>query len=95
MINEKNFLRIPLGFGDICKIYIPSVREVIEEDDFGLYKTLLVITKEEIEDAYVEKKEDVSTAPTPFEYLFQYGFKNEIQLEILKKAFWFFIREDI
>lgn len=95
MINEKIFLRVPLKFEDICKIYIPSVREVIEEDDFDLFKTLLCITKEEIEDAYTEQKQDVNTAPTPFQYLFQYGFKDEVQMGLLKKAFWFFIHEDI
>ena len=60
MISEKILLRKPVKFKNLCYIYPPSVMEVVDENNFTMYKKLLTISQEEIEDEYVEKKMDMA-----------------------------------
>ena len=98
MINEKYFLKLPKDFKNKCKIYPPSVKEVVENEYFSKYRYLLTITQEEIEDEFLNKKnenKEISTIPTPFEFLLATSYHNKEIEQIAKDAFYFFIKEPI
>jgi len=81
MINEKIFLKKPIKFKDICQIYPPTVNDMLD-DDFSFCHTLLIMTQEELEDAYIN--ENVPQIPTPFQYLLMnYHQDKEAQNKIL------------
>ena len=50
MIDSRVFLSIPLDFQDKCKIYPPSINDILSEKNFSIYKDLLCISQEDIED---------------------------------------------
>ena len=45
MIDAKIFLHYPIKFKDICKIYPPTVDDVVGDEDFFIYHSLLTITQ--------------------------------------------------
>ena len=60
MINALAFIKEPVSFFGICKIYPPTVREVlINQSLFDQYNSLLTMSHEDIEDEYIEKKKDL------------------------------------
>ena len=69
MINERIFLGYPIEFEDICKIYPPTVDDVVGNKDFGIYQSLFTMTQEELDDAYRPKEEsfDISQIRGPME----------------------------
>lgn len=95
MINTKAFLRKPIKFYDVCTVYPPSIDETIDDELFGVYRSLLTISQEELEDQIygIEGAKD-KKVPTPFEYIMIHALKKE-SAKIVKKAFQFFIKEDI
>lgn len=95
MINEKVFLKFPLNFKNKCKIYPPSINEVIKDDKFSLYRKLLTISQEEIEDEFNEKELDMNDLLTPFEYLLNNVYNHKEIQAIACEAFKFFIHEDV
>ena len=95
MINEKVFLKKPLKFKDKCLIYPPSINEVLDTDTFGLYKKLLTISQEEIEDEFNEKNLDMADVLTPMEYLLNNIYNHKEFDTIAKAAFKFFIHQDV
>ena len=94
MINDKVFLGFPIDFENICKIYPPTVNEVVGNDDFVVYQALLTITQEELNKAYLTD-EDVSMIPTPFQYLMMNYYQDEDIRDIILQAFKQFIREPV
>jgi len=100
MINELAFLKLPLNFGNLCKIYPPSVNEVIGLDDFGMYRATLTLSQEEIEDAYIDPNEIIPDynqfIPTPFQYLLiTYHQESEEMQRIILDSFNFFLKEPV
>lgn len=95
MISEKTLICAPIKFKDICYIYPPKVKEVIEEDNFGIYKKLLTISQEEIEDEYVEKKMDMTQVLNPLEYILNNAYNVEGFDVLTKKAFYFFLKKEV
>ena len=95
MIDTRTFLKIPLNFNDKCKIYPPSIEEVFSEEKFSIYKNLLCITKEDIQDEFTEKKIEVDHFPLPLEYLLSTSQKSAQVEQILKQAFRFFLHEEV
>lgn len=94
MINEHFFLKLPVNFQNKCVIYPPSVNDVISEENFNFYLKLLTISQEEIEDIYNEKGLD-EIPMTPIEYLMASVYKNKKINLLAKKAFEFFIHEEV
>ena len=93
MINENFLLGFPDKYKDICKIYPPTVNEVIGLDDFEVYRASLTLSQEEIDDAYVY--DNVDYIPTPFEYLLiTYHQEWDIREQILD-GFEFFLKEPV
>lgn len=100
MINERTFLKLPTNFGDLCKIYPPSVTEVVGLEEFGMYRATLTLSQEEIEDAYIDPNEIVPNynqfIPTPFQYLLiTYHQESEEMRKIILDSFEFFLKEPV
>lgn len=95
MINPSTFLGEPSWFKNICQIYPPKVKDVVTNQDFSNFQTILLISAEEIEDLFVENKQEMGTYPTPLEFLLANCYNNKNYEELTKKAFMFFIREKI
>ena len=94
MIDDKIFLSKPIKFKDICKIYPPTVAEVVENDDFNSYQTLFTITQEELNKAYLQD-ESILQVPTPFQYLLMNYYQDEEVKEKIEEAFKFFVHEPV
>lgn len=94
MIDDKIFLGKPIKFKDICKIYPPTVAEVVENDDFNSYQTLFTITQEELNKAYLQD-ESILQVPTPFQYLLMNYYQDEEVKGKIEEAFKFFVHEPV
>lgn len=95
MIDCHFVINEPANFQKICKVYSPTIRQVITEENFLVYRKLLTLSQEEIEDEYMEKEMELSNVLTPLEYLLNSSFNNK-QVEALSiKAFEFFIHEPV
>lgn len=94
MINERFFLKLPQEFQKEIFVYPPSVKEVIENNEYGHYRSLLLISQEDIEDKYIEKGKENEYIPTPFEFLLSICSDKRIE-QIVKRAFQFFIKEEV
>lgn len=94
MINDKIFLGYPINFNDICEIYPPKVKDVVNNENFRTYHSLFTMTQEELDEEYL-KDRNTTDVPTPFQYiLINYYHSEELQ-EIIKEAFNFFIHEPV
>lgn len=95
MINSNFFLGVPQNFLDICKVYPPKIIEIVSDQNYPVYKKLLLTSQEDIEDELVEKGERFTEVPTPFERLFSLIGEDERFKDIIVKAFTFFIHEPV
>lgn len=95
MIDERVFLGFPKNFDNLCKIYPPKIKDVIGNDKFPLYKRILTLSQEEIEDEFTEKGLDLANMLSPFETLFTNAYNNEEMRQLTNDAFFFFIHEPI
>lgn len=95
MIDERVFLGFPKNFDNLCKIYPPKIKDVIGNDKFPLYKRVLTLSQEEIEDEFTEKGLDLANMLSPFETLFTNAYNSEEMRQLTNDAFFFFIHEPI
>ena len=97
MIKECVFLGLPFEYKNLCKIYPPTVGEMIGNSKAKIYQSLLTITQEDIEDQLygVNGATEKDTIPTPFEYLVNQAYQSQENQKLIKDAFYFFIKEDI
>lgn len=95
MINS--FLKLPINFSNICKVYPPSINDIYNEENYYFYHSIFTISQEDIEDSYVENNliEKGKEIPTPFRYLLAQAFSNPKTYEKIRKAFDFFCHEKI
>lgn len=100
MINEQVFINAPLNFEKGVKIYPPTVKEVITQSYFPIFRKLLMSSQEDIEDDIEEKKKKnkefkIDKMPTPLEFLFN-SIAQDKRIELLaKEGFRFFIHEEV
>lgn len=94
MINEGFFLKRPQRFNNICKVYPPSINEIIDDPSFPLYRKLLTTSQEEIEDLYIEKKIE-GKIPTPLEYLLSAAYREKEVEFVIKKSINFFVHDEV
>ena len=92
MINDKIFLGFPISFKNICKVYPPTINDVVGNDNFGVYQALFTITQEELDDAYLKEG---NNSPTPFQYLMMNYYQDKEMQKIILDAFEQFIREPV
>ena len=95
MIDAKFFLGYPEPFIDICQVYPPKIKAILNDKNYPVYRKLFFISQEEIEDEYVEKKLPIDEMPTPLEYLFKLVESDEKILKIAQDGFMFFIKEPV
>ena len=95
MNKEKFFLGYNHNFHDLCYIYPPKVKDVVNIPEYSIYVKMLTTSQEEIEDEWVENGHDMSTLLTPLEYILNNAYHSKEFLNLLKKAFLFFTQEDI
>lgn len=98
MLKEKILLKIPIQYKDFFTIYPPSVREVVENDNFLLYRGILTLSQEDIEDNLIDKidsKDEKIKIPTPFELLLANCYNNKDYYNLVKQAFLFFTKSEI
>ena len=94
MINPVTFIGKPLNFQNKFNIYPPTVEDVLTNPLYSQFVKVLTITQEDIRDE-LTKKEKPQTIPTPLEFLLINCYHSQQFAEITKKAFQFFIHEDI
>lgn len=88
------FIKAPLTFKSNIFIYPPSVREVISNDDYGVYLSTLTMTQYGLIDEWAEKGID-GKCPTPFEFILMNCYHSKQFEVIAKAAFKFFLKEDV
>ena len=95
MIDSYAFLGLPFDFNGLCKIYPPRVLDILNEQNYPIYKKFFFNSQEDLEDEYVEKKLPMEELPTPFEYLFRIAAADSRLKQIIIKGFEFFIHESV
>ena len=95
MSKELFFLCQPKEFKPGIKIYPPTVKSVITEDLFGHYVQVLTYSQEEVEDEFLAAKKHLEKYPTPLEFMLNNSYHNEQYEAICKKAFQFFIHDEV
>ena len=94
-MNDCFFLGYPVEFKHICLIYPPKVKDVVANTSYGMYNKILTLSQEEIEDEFVEKGWDLDELLTPLEFLLNNAFHDKNIELITKRAFEFFIHEEV
>lgn len=94
MINEYFFCGLPVNFKNICKVYPPSINSLLKTENFNLYRQLLMVSYEELDDKWFDDGRKDPT-PTPFEYLFNICSQDKRIENLAIEAFNFFIHEEI
>ena len=95
MSKELFFICEPVEFKPGIKIYPPTVKEVITNNNYGFYGRLLTYSQEEVEDEFVEAKKKLSVYPTPIEFMLNNCYHNKDYDKLCKEAFKFFIHEEV
>jgi hypothetical protein len=95
MSKELYFLCQPKTFKTGIKIYPPTVNDVVTNERFGQYTTLLTYSQEDIEDEFFNAKKKLDIYPTPMEFLLSNSYYNKQYDELCKAAFRFFIHEEV
>ena len=95
MINSHFFLGIPETFQNICWIYPPKIKDILEEKDYSVYRKLFLSSQEDIEDEYADSGLSLSEVPTPLQYIFTLIKADERLEPIIKRGFEFFIHEPV
>ena len=95
MINSRFFLGYPEDFGNICKVYSPKVKDILNDVNYPVYRKLLLSSQEDIEDEYTELGIPIEEVPTPLQYIFVVIATDERIKPLAIKAFEFFIHEPV
>jgi len=95
MINPAAFIKAPLNFGKICRVYPPSVKEVLTISRFGQYKKLFTISQDELELELKNKIEKGQKIPTPLEFALANAYHSKEFFEIVKESYEYFTHEEI
>ena len=95
MSKEQFFIGAPVPFKKGVNIYPPKVREVISNPEYGTYSKILTYSQEEIEDLYVEEQKDLTTFPTPLEFMLNNCYHSKQYEAICKRGFEFFIKTKV
>ena len=95
MIDPNFFLGYPVAFGNICSVYPPKIKDILNNKNYPVYKKLFFSSQEDIEDEYTELKIPLEDAPTPLGYIFQMAATDEHIKAIVLEGFEFFIHEPV
>lgn len=95
MIDPKFFIGSPIAFDNICWVYPPKIKDIVNDDNYAVYRKILLTSQEEIEDIFVEGNLSFDVLPTPLEYIFLLCQSSDEVKDLCLKAFQFFIHEPI
>lgn len=95
MINPAVFIKEPLYFGNLCKIYPPSIKQVVGNQHYAQIYRLLTITQDDIKDQLKGEKVEDKDLPTPLEFLIINSYYNQEFLQVAREAFQMFTKENI
>ena len=95
MIDSNFFLGYPSQYENICKVYPPKIKDILNEKNYPVYKKLLLSSQEDIEDEYTEMELPLEDVPTPLGYLFVMSAADARIKQIILDAFQFFIKEPV
>lgn len=91
MTDLRFFLGYPVDFKGICKVYPPTVEDVVSKQEFNIYQGLLTMSQEDIEDQMAAQR--VESYPTPLEALLGNAYYNDNIKKLISQAFLFFTHE--
>ena len=95
MLKPYAFLGKPRQFFDLCKVYPPTVNDVVE-NDFEVYYSMLTMTQEELDDEFSGKTDEEGNPlyiPTPLEFLLANAERDDQFYTQALKAIEFFIHD--
>ena len=95
MSKELFFVGAPVEFKTGINIYPPSLRDVITNHGYGTFLKILTYSQEEIEDIFVQEKKDLSSFPTPIEFMLNNCYHNQDYEKVCKQAFKFFLKTEV
>lgn len=95
MIDPSFFLGYPVPFLNICSVYPPKVKDILNEKNYPVYRKLFLSSQEDIEDEYTELKLPLDNVPTPLGYLFVMLQADPRMKAIITEGFKFFIKEPV
>lgn len=94
MIDPAIFICEPIRFGRVCKVYPPTVKEVITNPNYHIFQRLLTITQEDIHDEN-KKNKIQGTDLTPLEFVLNCSYNNADFYAIAQEAFKYFLKEPV
>lgn len=95
MINSHFFLGIPETFQNVCWIYPPKIKDILEDKNYNVYRKIFFSSQEDIIDEYAELGLSMSEVPTPLEYVFTLIKADERLKPTIQEGFKFFIHEPV
>ena len=95
MSKEAFFLGEPVQFKPGIKVYPPTVKQVIANNQYGIYNRLLTYSQEEIEDEFTEAGKTLETYPTPLEFMMNNSYHHKDYEKQCIAAFQFFIHDKV
>lgn len=98
MISPEFFLNAPLTFKKGIEIYPPTVNDIVKTKAFSQYRSVLLLSQEEIEDEFINKTDEKGQPvpiPTPLEYLMSMCYYNRAFERQIKKVFQVFLHQTI
>lgn len=95
MSKELFFIGAPLEFKTGVSIYPPTLRDVITAAHYSAYCQILTYSQEEIEDIFVKEDKDLTSFPTPMEFMLNNCFHRKEYEVLCKQAFKFFLKTDV
>ena len=95
MIDPNFFLGYSVPFLNICSVYPPKIKDILNNKNYPIYRKLFLSSQEDIEDEYTELKIPLNEVPTPLEYLFMMSESDPRIKDIVAEGFEFFIKEPV
>lgn len=95
MIDPNFFLGYSVPFLNICSVYPPKIKDILNNKNYPIYRKLFLSSQEDIEDEYTELKIPLNEVPTPLEYLFMMSESDSRIKDIVTEGFEFFIKEPV
>lgn len=94
MSNDAFFLGLPEGFENKCHVYPPLIKDMVGDNGkkFYMYKKIITVSQEELEDEYIKKTDKV---PTPLEYVLGNSYHDKNFENLAREAFKFFLKEEV
>ena len=94
MIDPAVFICEPIHFQNICKVYPPTIRQVVSIPLYSVYQKTLTLSQDDI--IAENKKQGITDTPlTPLEFLLNCAYNNKDFKRIAEEAFLLFIHEPV